>query len=216
MTVTAGDVLAIARTQIGYVGGPGSPPTSKYGAWYGINPGDWCAMFISWCGNEAAAKVGDKNPYAGVESAKGFAYTPSGFAHYQGLAATVMDTKQGKAGDLVFYDYGMGRISHVAIIESVSSSNYTTIEGNTTDSAQGRTGNCVARHTHAHNESVFRGIGRPVYNGGIGNTTAGTGDDSNPAGPDGSNTITTGSNTRTLVIIGAIALVGVVILFTQT
>src|SRR3712207_9204839 len=26
---------------------------SKYGAWYGLDGNSWCAMFVSWCANEA-------------------------------------------------------------------------------------------------------------------------------------------------------------------
>ena len=57
------DLIAVATTQIGYkegnnssqLGGTvaGSGNYTKYGAWYGINPGAWCAMFVSWCANQA-------------------------------------------------------------------------------------------------------------------------------------------------------------------
>lgn len=57
------DLIAVATTQIGYTEGNstaghggttgGSGNYTKYGAWYGINPGAWCAMFVSWCANQA-------------------------------------------------------------------------------------------------------------------------------------------------------------------
>lgn len=57
----AEDVLAIARTQLGYTEskrnfillGDCEKGYTRYGAWYGIPYGDWCAMFASFCLNYA-------------------------------------------------------------------------------------------------------------------------------------------------------------------
>lgn len=51
------DLIAIAETQLGYtessrnyfVAEDGLKGYTRYGAWYGIEYGDWCAMFISFC-----------------------------------------------------------------------------------------------------------------------------------------------------------------------
>lgn len=54
----------MARTQIGYkekasnsnldsfTANAGSADYTKYGAWYGLNPAPWCAMFVSWCARQ--------------------------------------------------------------------------------------------------------------------------------------------------------------------
>ena len=57
------DIIGVAMTQVGYKEGnsssqlsgtvAGSGNYTKYGKWYGINPGAWCAMFVSWCANQA-------------------------------------------------------------------------------------------------------------------------------------------------------------------
>ena len=57
------DVLAIAKTQLGYhesernyevqANGVSMKGYTRYGAWYGIPYGDWCAMFCSFCLNYA-------------------------------------------------------------------------------------------------------------------------------------------------------------------
>ena len=58
------DLIGVAKTQIGYKEGPsasqmdgdtyaGDYNYTKYGQWYGINPGAWCAMFVSWCADQA-------------------------------------------------------------------------------------------------------------------------------------------------------------------
>lgn len=61
-------VIAVAGNEIGYTEQANS--YTKYGAWYGVPNGDWCAMFVSWCAeqckrhfgaNVAAAKYGISN-----------------------------------------------------------------------------------------------------------------------------------------------------------
>lgn len=57
-------LLAVAQSQIGYIGSAtkdnqtGANVTShgnwtKYGAYTGANPDEWCASFVSWCGMKA-------------------------------------------------------------------------------------------------------------------------------------------------------------------
>ena len=54
-------IVAIAQSQVGYLekksnydldsftANAGNGNWTKYGQWYGINPGDWGDMFVSWC-----------------------------------------------------------------------------------------------------------------------------------------------------------------------
>jgi hypothetical protein len=61
-------IVQVAQTQVGYMekasnsnlesftGNAGTANYTKYGAWYGINPGKWCAMFVSWCAHEVDAQ----------------------------------------------------------------------------------------------------------------------------------------------------------------
>ena len=48
----ANDIIGVARTQVGY---KENSVGTKYGYWY--SPGfvgmPWCAMFVSWCANQA-------------------------------------------------------------------------------------------------------------------------------------------------------------------
>ena len=62
-------LVSIATGEIGYkekasdkdfddfTANAGSNNYTKYGKWYGINPGAWCAMFVSWCANQAGAST---------------------------------------------------------------------------------------------------------------------------------------------------------------
>lgn len=138
----------IARSQIGYEEESGN--RTKYGAWYGMDGQAWCAMFMSWCGDQAGV-LGSSIPK--------FAYTPSGFQWFR---------DQGRAGDdprpgsLVFYKFpGMERICHVGVVEAVlPDGRIQTIEGNT-DADGSRTGGGVWRKRRS--TSTVVGYGHPGY-----------------------------------------------------
>ncbi|GAB1512275.1 hypothetical protein [Actinophytocola sp. KF-1] len=73
---TAKKVIDIAKGQIGYNGtGSSDNPSSKFGKFYGIDPGHWCAMFVSWCFHQAGAPLH-------IETAKGFALVAAGHAFF--------------------------------------------------------------------------------------------------------------------------------------
>lgn len=73
-TCSAEQLIAIARSQIGYVekasskdlesfrGNPGDANYTKYGQWYGLNPAQWCQMFVSWCAYMACVSAHDYTP----------------------------------------------------------------------------------------------------------------------------------------------------------
>ncbi len=71
-------IVAIAQSQVGYLekksnydldsftGNAGNGNWTKYGQWYGMNPAEWCDMFVSWC---AWAADQEEIPPGGVPSA---------------------------------------------------------------------------------------------------------------------------------------------------
>jgi len=155
---TATDVLAKARLDIGYNGtGTEDEPYSKFGAWYGINPGQWCAMAVSYWFSEAGMPVIH------------YAYCPTGVAMFQsGQWGTWHGPQEYlQPGDVIFWDYGLGRASHTGICEIGGGSGdlITSIQGNTTDASIGRTGNCCRRKQHYRSYMV--GFGRPKFSTGV-------------------------------------------------
>lgn len=154
---TVEQVLSVARGQLGYNGeGRSDNPSSKYGAWYGINPGHWCAMFVSWCLDQAGERVS-------IETAKGFALVVNGRAHYARIGRLSGPQITPSPGDLVFFNFEPG--NHVGIVESATSPGaVTSIQGNTNDVGQGRTGNCCRRKVHGNR--YVTGYGHPEYDGG--------------------------------------------------
>ena len=133
------DLLAIAESQLGYfessrnfeaeLNEEGSGYIihgwTRYGAWYGVPYGDWCAMFISFCLH-----------YAGI--------APDNFPYECGTTTWIEKLVDSglfredkdyspKPGDLIFYDWEEDNFSdHVGIVFSVDEENneITTIEGN--------------------------------------------------------------------------------------
>lgn len=131
------DLLAVARTQLGYGESKdnyalsstgGVKGYTRYGDWYGIPYGDWCAMFVSFCIRWAGIpeenmpvdcncshwinQLGALGMYASAEN-----YVP-------------------KPGDLVFFDFNYDGIAdHVGIVAAADLENdaLVTIEGNRTD-----------------------------------------------------------------------------------
>jgi LysM repeat protein len=153
---TAKKVLDIAKGQIGYNGtGSSDNPSSKFGRFYGIDPGHWCAMFVSWCFHQAGAPMN-------IETPKGFALVAAGRAFFVRQNRLFGADTTPRPGDLVFFKFSTG--NHVGIVESATSpSSIVSIQGNTNDAAQGRTGNCCRRKKH--NNRFVTGYGRPVFDG---------------------------------------------------
>lgn len=64
-TCSSEDAVQIAKQEIGYVekasnrgldsktANPGDANWTKYGEWYGMNPAQWCQMYVSWCAYKA-------------------------------------------------------------------------------------------------------------------------------------------------------------------
>ncbi len=153
------DVVAIARTQLGYVestdnfrvlnDGISIRGYSRYGAWYGDPYGDWCAMFVSFCLR-----------YAGVDMP--LESNVDRWIEKLSAADTALYHRQGsyipEPGQLIFFDWdGDGSCNHVGIVTDVSSAGngsaprISTIEGNSA--------NQVRTKTYAMDDATILGYG---------------------------------------------------------
>jgi hypothetical protein len=151
------DVLNAARGELGFVEGPNND--SKYGEWYGLNHNPYCAMFVSWCFNEAGM-----SSLVAASSKKGFASCASGLAWFQ-KNKQVVNKYAGQPGDIVFYNFsGNGVADHVGIIEGASKDGITTLEANTSpdhsNGSQANGGGVYRRHRPYLNVMA---IVRPKY-----------------------------------------------------
>ncbi len=124
---------------------------TPYGQWYGMNGEAWCAMFVSYCADQAGL------PSSEVPK---FAWCVSGMMKYK-LANRYHKRNSGyipKKGDIVFfYSEAEGRITHTGIVVDGDEYTVVTIEGNTA-------ANAVERRTYSRNHSTIDGYGD---NGGV-------------------------------------------------
>ncbi len=156
----AEDVVAIAQSQLGYTestanfilsdDGTTRKGYTRYGEWYGLPYGDWCAMFVSFCLHYAGVPEEDfpeaAGVYAWIESLKELEiyadaedYTP-------------------RAGDIIFFDSNSdGKADHVGIVEALELDEdgeivaIYTIEGNYSDS--------VAENKYDPDDTIIVGYG---------------------------------------------------------
>lgn len=115
----AQDIVSIAETQVGYY--EGYDGYTKYGDWYGMPNADWCAMFVSWCANQAGVDTDTFKPFA-LCSAGADYFISQGNFQYSGSYVP-------KAGDLIFYA-SYGNIYHVGLVTGSDGYNVYSIEGN--------------------------------------------------------------------------------------
>ena len=129
------DLLKVADSQLGYTESelnfddtdPWNPKGyTRYGAWYGIPYGDWCAMFISFC--LYYAEIPDSViPYNCYCDDWVFQLRNLGLYRHWDQGYTP------KPGDFVFFDFDMDEhAEHVGIVKDVNLDKgwITTIEGN--------------------------------------------------------------------------------------
>ena len=163
------DLVNVARSQLGYHEGDntsqlhgessGSRNYTEYGYWYGTqvqgNSGGsyyaWCAYFISWCARQAGIPTS-------IISNASYACAGSDNGDFKNLDFYSRGSYTPKVGDLVFFCWE-GNSScwdHVEIVIGVSSSEVTTLGGNTSN-------NNVKSRKWSLSNSNIRGYGVPKY-----------------------------------------------------
>ena len=163
------DLVNVARSQLGYHEGnntsqlhgesSGSSNYTEYGYWYGTqvqgNSGGsyyaWCAYFISWCARQAGIPTS-------IISNASYACAGSDNGDFKNLDYYARGSYTPKVGDLVFFCWE-GNSScwdHVEIVIGVSSSEVTTLGGNTSN-------NNVKSRKWSLSNSNIRGYGVPKY-----------------------------------------------------
>lgn len=137
------DVLAVAKSQLGYTestrnyqvmeDGVSTKGYTRYGAWYGVPYGDWCAMFVSFCLS-----------YAEVEDYPLDCYCPTWVTNLKKIDAFYTEADQDPVpGDIIFFDWDQDGISdHVGLVAGFTpateyaAAKIKTIEGNSADRVQ--------------------------------------------------------------------------------
>ncbi len=158
------DIIAIAETQLGYMEGnlsgevQGHNDRTKYGVWYPMPDNPWCAMFVSWCAEQAGISTSVIPKHASCDVGMQWFVNKGlfSFAPYYGGNYTP------NRGDIVYFGsrYGSGFDStHVGIVYKVDSEMVHVIEGNSSDKVQ--------TVSYKLGISYIIGYGKPDYAGEI-------------------------------------------------
>ena len=131
-------VINIANSQIGYkeIG----DNSTMYGKWYGLDKQPWCAIFVSWCYNQAGL---GKNIVA--QNSKGFASCDAGLKWFA-KRNKLVPVGEAREGDIVFFQFDQdAEPDHVGIVAKnwKRKSVLATIEGNTSDKGSQANGGAV-------------------------------------------------------------------------
>lgn len=138
-------IVEIARGEIGYM--ETGENITKYGAWINNNGKTWCAIFVSWCANQANISTDIIMSTSGVVTLRNF------FAE-KGNYYTAENYKP-KAGDIFFSGGTSTAPGHVGIVERVDNDTVWVIDGNWSDK--------VSNHTFSLTASDLVGFASPNY-----------------------------------------------------
>lgn len=145
---TATQILDIARADLGYTEIPANSNKTKYGKWYGLDGQPWCMMAVQYWFDKSGMPL----PYRTASCPALVTYAKK---------VNKWHTSGFKPGDIVLYDFNSnGGADHVGIVESVTSTGVTAIEGNTSVTSNDN-GGAVMRRSRA-NRTIL-GVYRPDY-----------------------------------------------------
>lgn len=151
------DIIGVARTQIGY---QENSAGTKYGYWYNkiFATQPWCAMFVSWCAEQANIPNTVIQKYASCSSEVAW-FKSIGRWHdskYYGGSYTP------KKGDVVFFrDAGSASVStHTGVLAGLNGNYLVTIEGNATNA---KVCEYTTNSSRTLTSSYVIGYGNPNY-----------------------------------------------------
>jgi hypothetical protein len=150
------NVVDIAKSQLGYQE-VGTRNDSMYGKWYGLNYNPWCAMFVSWCFDQAG--LGEK---IAAQTKKGFASCQAGLKWFTSKGK-IVPVGKAQPGDIVFFQFDAdAEADHVGICASNDGNKYLTVyEGNTSGDNKGSQSNGDGVYLKKRAYSLVMGVARP-------------------------------------------------------
>ena len=136
-------IVEIALTQVGNVGG------ELYWSWWGLSErAEWCAMFVSWCADQAGLLDTGAIPK--------FENCVWGANWFKDNAGWADGSAEPSPGDIIFFDWEPdGCPDHVGIVEKCEDGRVYTIEGNVND-------DCAQGRYYVGDTCIF-GYGLPAY-----------------------------------------------------
>lgn len=140
--------LARARSQIGVTESPYGSNEVLYSDWYGM-VGPWCAMFVTWCFELAAADLGKDSP--SFVRGSYYAYVPYLLEDARAGRRGLSISGSPEPGWLAVYDWERNGVpDHLGIFEEwIGGRTFSAIEGNTSSSSDSNGGQVQRRQRDA-------------------------------------------------------------------
>ena len=139
------DFIEVAHGQVGYYRPEFT--STKYGIWYGYPDDAWCAMFVSWCADQAGISENVIKPFFRCANEVEWFKSIGRWREPEGYMP--------KEGDLIFFNYNNNVANHVGIVTYADNTEVYCIEGNNDDA--------VNVNNHAINASYIYGYAIPDY-----------------------------------------------------
>lgn len=141
------ELVNLALSQLGNAGG------EKYWKWAGLSERcEWCALFVSWCGDQTGLRASGQIPY--------FSFVSDGVSFYKEKGKWIDGSEINSSncekliqpGMIIFFDWEPdGKPNHVGIVTKVSDGYIYTVEGNR--------GDAVAEGNYSANSIYIFGFG---------------------------------------------------------
>ena len=157
------DIISVAVTQLGYMEGSlegtvqKQDDVTKYGEWYGMNGQPWCAMFVSWCANQANIPTTIIPKHASCDVGMQW-FINKGLFEYSDYYGGSYEPKR---GDIVYFGYRMSSgdfdSNHVGIVYKIENAKIYVYEGNSSAKVQS------VSYKLSQNAYIL-GYGKPEYN----------------------------------------------------
>ena len=146
---------SIAKAQRGYQEGANND--TIYGKWYGLNNQPWCAMFVSWCFDQAGLASS-----VAAQSKKGFASCDAGLKWFT-KKNKLVTIGSALAGDIAFFQFDEdAQPDHVGIVVKNDGKKYIwCVEGNTAGDKKGSQSNGDGVYLKKRAYSLVMAVARP-------------------------------------------------------
>lgn len=141
------ELVNLALSQLGNKGG------EKFWRWAGLSKRcEWCALFVSWCGDQTGLRAAGQIPY--------FSFVSDGVSFYKNKGKWIEGSEVNSSncdkliqpGMIIFFDWEPdGKPNHVGIVTKVSGGYIYTVEGNKSDA--------VAEGTYSADSNKLFGFG---------------------------------------------------------
>jgi len=149
-------IVDIATKQVNYQETGNN--NTKYGKWFGLNNQPWCAIFVSWCFNQAGLVS-----LVSAQTKKGFASCDLGLKWFS-KKNKLVPVGQAQEGDIVFFQFDNdAQPDHVGIVVKNMKrlKALRTVEGNTSPSNTGSQSNGGGVYPKKRSYATVMAVVRP-------------------------------------------------------